>query len=260
MRYYVVADPHGFYSILAATLRAKGYFDDAAPHKLLILGDLMDRGAEAVELQNFVLELMARDEVILIRGNHEDLLEALVVKDGGMPYSYHVENGTYDTALQLTGYDRATALAKRREFTSAVMETPFYKEIMPAMIDYFETENYVFTHGWIPCYANHGEYRHIEEWREASHRAWESARWINGMAAATMAADSKTVVCGHWHTSFGHARIEGKGTEFGPDADFGPYHGKGVIALDACTVHSKQINCLIIEDEPVIRHVSGALI
>jgi len=75
------------------------------------------------------------------------------------------------------------------------------------------------------------------------------ARWINGMLAARTAQADKTVVCGHWHTSYGHSRLEKKCTEFGPDADFSPYYGSAIIALDACTVHSHKINVLVIEDE-----------
>lgn len=33
------------------------------------------------------------------------------------------------------------------------------------------------------------------------------------------------------------------------DADFSSYYGKGVIALDACTAYSGQVNCIILEDE-----------
>jgi metallophosphoesterase superfamily enzyme len=40
---------------------------------IVICGDLFDRGKEAEELQKYILDLMDRDEGILIRGNHEDL-------------------------------------------------------------------------------------------------------------------------------------------------------------------------------------------
>ena len=73
MRYYVTADVHGFFSELKAALNNAGFFEDKEPHKLIICGDLFDRGNEAVQLQKFILDLMERDEVILIRGNHEDL-------------------------------------------------------------------------------------------------------------------------------------------------------------------------------------------
>ena len=72
MKYYVVADVHGFCSILKDSLKGKGFFKDEEPHKLIVCGDLFDRGSEAVELQNFIVELLEKDEVILIKGNHEE--------------------------------------------------------------------------------------------------------------------------------------------------------------------------------------------
>ena len=103
MRYYVTADTHGYYTILHQALNTAGFFEDDQPHKLIILGDLFDRGEEALKIQAFVLEMMEKDQIILIKGNHEDLFEALVIEDHGKPYRHHVLNGTYDTALQLPG-------------------------------------------------------------------------------------------------------------------------------------------------------------
>ena len=40
------------------------------------------------------------------------------------------------------------------DFADAAKNMPFYKNIIPTMVDYFETEHYVFTHGWIPCISN----------------------------------------------------------------------------------------------------------
>lgn len=86
---------------------------------------------------------------------------------------------------------------------------------------------------------------------EADETAWKKARWYNGMMAAKTARANKTVVCGHWHASFGHSNFEHKGAEFGEDADFTPYYGKGVIAIDACTAHTGFVNCLVIDDGDV---------
>ena len=41
---------------------------------------------------------------------------------------------------------------------------------------------------------------------------------------------------------------ENKGSEFGPDADFSPYYGPGMIALDACTAFSRKVNVIILDD------------
>ena len=69
MKYYVTSDIHGFYSELSQSLSEAGFFTDEEPHKLIVLGDLFDRGQEARFLQQFILELMEKDEVILIRGH-----------------------------------------------------------------------------------------------------------------------------------------------------------------------------------------------
>ena len=132
MRYYVVSDVHGFYAPLIQALTDAGFFDDAEPHKLIVLGDLMDRGREAVKTQEFILKQMEKDAVILIRGNHEDLYEDLVTQDCGIPYDFHLSNGTYDTALQLTGFDPVMARIRNFAFANAGKETPFYRQIMPA--------------------------------------------------------------------------------------------------------------------------------
>ena len=50
------------------------------------------------------------------------------------------------------------------------------------------------------------------------------------------------------HTSCGHSRFEGKGTEFDPDADFSPYYAPGIIALDACTAYSGRVNIITMDD------------
>ena len=93
-----------------------------------------------------------------------------------------------------------------RHFASEGRKTAYYREIIPAMADWFETEHYVFTHGWIPCMSENGVYRYRADWRSASEEDWAAARWINGMDAAPFCEEEKTVLCGHWHASYGHFR------------------------------------------------------
>lgn len=54
MRYYVVADVHSFYNELIKALTEKGFFEDKEPHKLIVCGDLFDRGMQSAELQDFI--------------------------------------------------------------------------------------------------------------------------------------------------------------------------------------------------------------
>ena len=250
MRYYVVADPHGFYTELVNALTEKGYFEDKEPHKLIVCGDLFDRGKETQEMQAFILDLLQKDEVILIRGNHEDLFVSFLNKDCGFPYQHHIHNGTFETALQLTGMDAFEALDENERFVRTAKETPYYTTIIPSMIDYFETNEYIFVHGWIPMNEGtdqQGLLAYNPKWRNASLERWNKARWLNGMDMAKVATEKgKTIVCGHWHCSYGHARFEHKGTEFGDDADYAPYVAEGIIAIDACTARSRKVNCIVL--------------
>lgn len=248
MRYYVVSDIHSYFSFFREALTNAGFFTDKQPHKLIICGDLFDRGGEPTQLQEFVVDLMKKDEVILIRGNHEDMFEELVTVDEGRNLYHHRQNGTYSTALQLTQFSLDDAYMFNRRFAAAAQKTPFYQQILPAMVDYFETDNYVFVHGWIPCIKERNRYSYIEDWRNASPQEWAKARWYNGIDAAQSCMEKKTIVCGHWHASYGHAKYEDRGAEFGPTADFMPYHAPGIIAIDGCTAVSGRVNMLVIED------------
>ena len=248
MKYYVVADAHSYYSIMYKALEKAGYFSDPEPHMLIALGDMFDRGPEPKEMQQFILDQMERKTIIHIRGNHDDMLEELATKDHGMEYAHHVMNGTYETALVLTGFEPSEAKVRNNAFADAIRETPLFQTILPAMLDYYETDHYVFVHGWIPAFHQDRSFWENPNWRNATPTAWRMARWYNGMDLAQTCSEKKTVVCGHWHCSYGHSRFEGKGSEFGPDVDFTPYYGRNIIAIDACTARSGRVNVLVLED------------
>ena len=255
MKYYVVSDVHGYLTELKTALKEQGFFDDTDPHKLIVCGDMLDRGHEAKEMQEFMYELLKKDELIFIRGNHEDLLVDMIEnfdrhqRTIGYGYSHHVSNGTFDTALQLSNMERYDVFQKKEEFLLKVRDSIFYKYLLPASIDYFETDKYIFVHGWIPC-KNGIEYN--QDWRNATKGLWESARWLNGMKCAELydiVEKDKTIVCGHFHTSYGHCEISGKcSSEWEDDADFSPFYGKNIIAIDACTAYTDMVNCIVIED------------
>lgn len=260
MRYYVVADVHGFYTELISVLTQKGFFEDKEPHKLIVCGDLFDRGKEAVLLQDFILDLLKKEQVILIRGNHEDLIVKLINDyhrwtNECLVFTHHWRNGTVDTVMQLTGMNLDEITINPKEMKLRMENTPFLKKILPSMLNYFETNHYIFVHGWIACEATGyggqaSSFKYLSDWRNAEQIDWDFARWYNGMDVARMGVieTNKTIVCGHWHTSYGHSKLEGKGDEWGENADFSPYYANGIIALDACTAVSKKINCIIVED------------
>lgn len=256
MRYFVTADPHGFFTIMHDALIAQGFDEENPEHKLIVCGDLMDRGKEARKMQSYILSLLEKNKVILIRGNHEDLMLDMIedMKIGdpfSLIYSHHASNKTLDTALQLTGAKKRELFDDIMTLASSIAATPFVRKIIPQMLNFYETEHYVFVHGWIP-YSVDPEYGYCaKELTDATEADWAAARWENGMSLAIecgVKIPNKTIVCGHWHTSFGHKLVGKIKDEFGTDEDFSPFYAKGIIALDACTSHSKKVNCIVIDD------------
>ena len=96
--------------------------------------------------------LMDKNEIILIRGNHEDLMMDLLCGWDKRSYllSHHRSNKTVDSVLQLT--DSHYILDDNKdEVKEKLSNTPFIQKIIPAMVNYYETNKYIFVHGWIPC-------------------------------------------------------------------------------------------------------------
>jgi len=262
LKYYVVADVHGYYTELKKALDEVGFFADTEPCKLIVCGDMLDRGNEASKLIELMLRLKKEGRLVYILGNHEDLLVQCLqeIARGGVHeiasgMSAHYFNKTWDSLLQIGEMSENEAYKSPDELVRRVMQSPFYKELLPIGVDYYETPNYVFTHGWIPCFAE--GYRPLvdckynPDWRNADAGNWRCARWFNGMDLACkfkIIEPGKTIVCGHWHTSYGHAYIEERCSEWGENADFSPFRAEGILAIDASTPRSGKVNCVVIED------------
>ena len=262
MKYYAVSDVHGHLKELKAALVEAGFFRERGPCKLVMCGDLLDRGKEARALVEFMLELMRENKLIYVLGNHEELLLRCMqdvargeLYDIACGSSYHCHNGTWDTMLQLAKMTEEEGFSNPNELVLRVKESRLYKELLTICVDYYETPHYVFVHGWIPChvegYSPYYNCRPHRGWRGADAEAWRRARWYNGMDLATrhhITVAGKTVVCGHMHSSYGHSRIEGKCPEWGLAADHSPFYADGIIAIDGATASSGMVNCIVIDD------------
>lgn len=140
------------YTLLLEKRTIKGFFDDKKPHKLIVCGDLFDRGSEAKELENFVIDLMKKDEIILVRGNHEDLFIKMLNTWHMESYcqGHHLSNGTVDTVLQLTDSNDNDLIYRPNEVYSKIKGTSFYKNILPSMVDFLKQKIiYLFMVGYL---------------------------------------------------------------------------------------------------------------
>ena len=243
---FCVSDIHGFYDQFKEALDNSGFDKDNEDHWLIVCGDLLDRGQKPLELIEFIESLSRK---ILIRGNHEDLLEELCLR--GFPYGYDRSNGTESTVCQL---------AKKLGFEFDNRYDDVHKRLKPlldSMVDYFETKNYVFVHGWIPCavsYKMSGRSYQPTDWRNANKAFWEEARWLNPFdVSKQVTVPDKRVICGHWHCSTGWSREYGL-SELGKDARWEPYYTTDMIAIDRCTAYTGKVNIVVLEDDFIGRN------
>ena len=237
-KFFVMSDIHGYYDKMVEALDNAGFDKDNPDHWVVTCGDHFDRGSQALLVMKY-LESLPRK--VLVRGNHEQLLEELCER--GFPYGYDKSNGTFSTVCQLSQVYTNGEIDYNYVLTRV---EPFFKQ----MVNYFETKNHIFVHSWIPVESKNGIVcKFKEDWREAHCDYWEKACWGNPyeMAVEWLLPD-KTVVFGHWHCSTGWAEAEGR-SEFGEDAKFDPYYGDGFISIDACTAYSGKVNVVVIEDE-----------
>lgn len=260
-KYFVSSDIHSFFSEFKKALDTAGFDSENPEHILIICGDLFDRGSESTELLEFLLKLDSKERFIFIRGNHEDLLEKLVYKNRCSPAYYDFSNGTVGTISDLTNIDFIECHPD--DVIERLKEIGLTKLFSHA-IDFYETKNHIFVHGWIPP-ANSFTDKIIYDpkWRKATKSRWEDARWINGMYYAHngILEPNKTIVCGHWHASYGNIRKEKgwdsfsdryfKPLEFSDNELFKPYEDKGILALDACTAHTFFCNVVTFTEEEI---------
>lgn len=238
MKYFITSDVHGHYTELKNKLDKQDFNEQL--DTLVVCGDLLDRGKENVKCIQYVNSLPNK---VLIKGNHEYNLEKCL-REYNFNYA-DKHNGTLDTILEiakyvsgkkyLNAYDREIYL-----YTNQYLELSQY---LNSLRDYFEFtgidgNNYVCCHGWLP-----------QDYKGENCKDFEYYSWLNGMEQwhNGNTFKDKTIVCGHWHCSYGNSKYHGIGSEFGKDACFEPFKDKGIIALDACTTLTKKVNVIVLE-------------
>ena len=245
MKYFIVADVHGFYDEMIEALDRAGYNPDNKNHTFVSLGDMFDRGEQANEVLDFLVQL-PKDRRIFIMGNHELLLDEALHRNF---FLYHdITNGTKHTAYQLgeACHDEDACINVLNDWR--------WREYFYDCDFFYEVGDNIFVHGWIPCdiYPTYYRDRYIYNpgWKDAPIYEWKEATWRNGMEAWShgVRIPGKTIWCGHWHTGYGHVNLHHIcDVEVGKDAIYTPFRDEGIVAMDACTVVSHIVNCEVIE-------------
>ena len=252
MKYFVISDVHSFFDEMLTALNDKGFQIDNPDHVIISCGDLLDRGDKSLEVLKFVNDLPPNRK-ILIKGNHEDLLEECLKRREF--YQHDLQNGTVKTVMNLCGKTEDDVFFEdyHHYFDNAKKNKDLSKYLL-SLVDYAEIGNYVCVHGWIPCKRDDVNIYHVRNvhytfdphWEKGD---WKKARWINGMDAwrQGVVLKGKTIICGHFHASWGHYNLHHNGNEFDESAHFEPFIDEGICAIDACTAYSHKVNCYVFE-------------
>lgn len=238
MKYFVISDIHGYYKEMRTALRKAGYRKSNPEHKLIVLGDIFDRGPDCVKVYKF-LRSIPKDRRVLIRGNHEFFLK--LVTERGYVTSADIHNGTAETINQFIKnfYPNLT-------FNSLV--TPFLNTgiaqwiFSDEWVNYWELNNLIFVHSWIPY---EGVYCR-EDWKDASMLAWFKATLAlpYEMIQICPAPDDTVIVCGHCKASDLRTVLDGEPPDNNNNTT---YIGDKVIGLDSCVYESGFCNVLVLE-------------
>ena len=269
-KFFVVSDVHSFYNELEKALNNAGFDKDNKDHIFVSCGDLLDRGPDSLKCLEFVNSLQD-DRKILIFGNHEELLQEAIYRGFFRSHDYY--NHTNETVYQLTGINPDIENSNYYIDRTALLDmrtNELWGEYRTKLINYYETNKYIFVHGWIPTKKEF--YTYIDKstnlnkvdqkmvydknWRYDV-ASWDEARWLNGMAMWKLGVKEpgKTIICGHWHSSYGHAHFHNDGREFEKNemgdiiSNHKPFYDAGIIALDSCVSYSGFINCIVLEVE-----------
>lgn len=253
---YVVSDIHGHHEVLIDTILNSGFDPDDEGDLLVVCGDMFDRGGESLAVYEYLKGLWDNKRAVIIKGNHEQMFIDYLEGNNISPFNY-IRNGldeTFADFLHCTKpFETWCILEDKKnptygdfaEWVGHAREeiNNEYPELLPwlkSLPYYFETEDYIFTHGAIDT--------EVEDWKKPMIErngkiGWEALTWDDGsFFGKEINNTDKTVVIGHFGTN--HLRKMYNLYERYDENDYSPLirdDGR-VIALDSTVVVSKKLN------------------
>lgn len=260
---FVVSDIHGYFNELIEALNKAGYDENNDNHLLISIGDEFDRGGQSLDVYKYLKRLSDEGKAIALKGNHSCFLTDYLDGSNLSAFNYY-NNGTDETladflhqtspfetwCLIYQNIDEPTFGDFAEWISQARKEiNNEYPELLGWLLSrpyYYETENYIFTHGGIDTNVHDWHYPHCEKYHFVD---WEALMWDDGsFFGKNITNTNKTIVIGHFGTN--HLRNK---YNIGIKEGESPFDilirddGK-VIAIDATTCVSKKVNVLVIED------------
>ena len=155
-RFYAIGDVHGYKNLLESMVNK--IVDDlmARPvhaHKIIFIGDYIDRGPDSSGCVSYLIDLMNRDEnVLCLKGNHEAKLENFLNDPISFAHSFFTYGGTEcaeSYGVNMSSYQgtekQTLEIADQLNHSITAAHRQFYKHL-PISIT---LGDYFFTHAGI---------------------------------------------------------------------------------------------------------------
>jgi hypothetical protein len=278
-KYFAISDVHGCASYAKKAVKKAGFDPKNPNHFLVVLGDVFDRGTENEAVFEWLSSLK---NVILVRGNHEQLMKEMIER--GYPIGRDVHNGTCDTVLEIMGHTRkelsdaldkvapmpdfdggCAALKKNmekrdeayfsilKEWFSAFADSPAYRwQQGPQWRNFFRLGDFAFVHCWVPLASSYGfkiDYMDAEklakrsDWDKASDSDWADAAWGCPFALNDAGLRPRGITL-----VVGHWTTSDFNRHYLHEIDdFSGYAGNGLIALDGSAAFTEHVNVAVFE-------------
>ena len=155
-RLYAIGDVHGHIDLLKKLQQQISDDINKHPidqHKIVFLGDYIDRGPDSAGCIEYLIDLTAGNEaVICLKGNHEDKLEIFLKDPIATADSFFTYGGAEcaeSYGVDMAGYrgDEAEILQKREELNSKI--PAHHKEFYAQLTGTVTFGDYMFVHAGV---------------------------------------------------------------------------------------------------------------
>jgi serine/threonine protein phosphatase 1 len=190
LTYYAIGDVHGELAKLTELTRC--IREDAVrrktPHKVVFLGDLVDRGPDSRGVVERVIAMCESGEAIAIKGNHEELMLHAYDQRESVGIFWWAENGGDETILS---YVRANGY--KDDFRDAIDKAhiAWLRKLPATICD--EARKLVFVHGGIDPHTYPLCTDELRMWTR-SPKFFRSERWPDR-------DETRDILVVHGHTS-----------------------------------------------------------
>ncbi|WP_099480311.1 metallophosphoesterase family protein [Paenibacillus ihbetae] len=234
IRSLIISDVHGCldeFNLLLSKVNYRPQHDE-----LILLGDYVDRGIKSREVVQRVKELHEEFGVVVLKGNHDDMMVNALINNDESLNAHWLNNGGYQTIESYCGFD---FLEEQFDWNTYIKAKEFIRNHFQPHIDflndlslYHETDTHIFVHAGInPFY---------EDWKKQPD---DDFLWIRDIFINNLTGTDKIVVFGHTPCVYLHSSA---------DIWFSPLEDK--IGVDGACAYGKQLNCLEINHGEYFLH------